>query len=247
MNEEQWKKIQIDEQDTNYSISSKGQVRNDITGMMMKQGLQQGYYHITLALGGNKIKRMRVHRLVALAFIPNPENKPYVNHIDGNRQNNNIENLEWTTPAENAQHAVKTGLRRKTTGRPVIQYSLAGEEMITYASATEAARELNLQQSKITECCKRNRMTTGDFQWRYVDDPNKDVQPITDRKAYHPGRRVAQMDDEDNIIAIYPSFSQAAQAVNGSGSAIANVCNGKNIHHKGFKWKIVDEIVQEEN
>ncbi len=241
-----WKKIVIDDEITNYSVSDEGEVRNDNNNTLLKLGLQQGYLHVGLSIN-KKIKRMRVHRLVAIAFIPNPDNKPYVNHKDGNRQNNKVSNLEWNTPSENAQHAVATGLRSKTRGRAVIQYSLAGKEMITFVSATEAARELNLQQSKITLCCLRQRLTTGDFQWRYADDPNKDdIQPIIDRKSYHPGKKVAQLDENENILNIYPSFSQAAAAVNGSGSAIANVCNGKNIHHKGFKWKIVDEIVQED-
>lgn len=242
-----WKKIIIDNEVTNYSVSDIGEVRNDLTNTLLKLGLQQGYLHVGLTIN-KKVKRMRVHRLVAIAFIPNLENKPYVNHIDGNRQNNKVSNLEWCTPSENAQHAVKTGLRKKTTGRAVIQYSLDGKEMLTFVSATEAARELNLQQSKITSCCKRDRITTGDFQWRYADDPNKDdVKPITDRKGYHKAKRVAQLDDNDNILNIYKSFSQAAKAVNGTGSAIANVCNGINIHHKGFKWKIVDDIVQEDD
>ena len=176
----------------------------------MSLSLQQGYLHVGLTIN-KKVKQMRVHRLVAEAFIPNPENKPYVNHIDGDRKNNHITNLEWVTPAENAQHAVEAGLRKKTRARPVIQYSLDGRELLTFSSATAAARELNLQQSKITSCCKRDRMTTGDFQWRYADDPNKDVQPITDRRSYHPGKKVAQMDDEGNILNIYPSYSSLPQ------------------------------------
>ena len=241
-----WKKIFIDDIETIYSVSDEGEVRNDEKGTLLKLGLQQGYLHVGLSLGHGQMKRMRVHRLVAQAFIPNPENKPYVNHIDGNRQNNNVNNLEWNTPKENAQHAVETGLRKNTRGRAVIQYSLAGEEMLTFVSATEAARELGLQQSKITSCCLRDRQTTGNFQWRYADDPNKDdVKPIINSN-YHPGKKVAQMDDDGNILNIYPSFKQAADAVKGSGSAIANVCNGINIHHKGFRWKIVDEIVQED-
>ena len=240
----EWKKIIIDNKETNYSVSDKGEVRNDVTTLPMKLGLQQGYLHVGLAIGG-KVKRMRVHRLVAQAFIPNPENKPYVNHIDGNRQNNCVENLEWNTPSENAQHAVATGLRTKTRGRPVVQYSLDGREMMTFVSATEAARELGLQQSKITACCLRDRHTTGDFQWRYLDDPKKDDVKNYQAPLYY-SKKVAQLDDDNNILKIFPSFRSAAEAVGGSATAIANVCNGKNIHHKGFKWQIVDEIVQED-
>ena len=95
-----WKKIIYNNITTDYSISDSGEVRKDTTNYIMKLQIQQGYNHVTIQING-KPKRFRVHRLVAEAFIPNPESKPYVNHIDGNRQNNLVENLEWVTPAEN--------------------------------------------------------------------------------------------------------------------------------------------------
>ena len=95
--------------DTNYSISTNGEVKNNLTGKILSQSIQQGYKHVTLLIN-NKQKRCRVHRLVAETFINNPENKPYVNHIDGDRANNNVENLEWVTPSENTIHAVKLGI-----------------------------------------------------------------------------------------------------------------------------------------
>lgn len=73
-----------------------------------KKGL--GYYRVQLCKN-DSIEKALVHRLVAQAFIPNPKNKPQVNHIDGNKLNNHISNLEWTTVSENAQHAIVTGLK----------------------------------------------------------------------------------------------------------------------------------------
>lgn len=69
----------------------------------------RGYANITLIKNGNKFKTV-IHRLVAKAFIPNPENKPEVNHINGNKANNNVDNLEWCTRTYNIQHAFKNGL-----------------------------------------------------------------------------------------------------------------------------------------
>ncbi len=75
----------------------------------------KGYLRVTLYKDGSR-KNFLIHRLIATHFIPNPENKPQVNHIDGNKINNNIDNLEWVTPSENTQHAYDTGLQGKQLG-----------------------------------------------------------------------------------------------------------------------------------
>ena len=238
-----WKKIIFEGQQTDYSVSDEGQVRKDSTNYILSQSSQQDYKHVTLNING-KQKRMRVHRLVAEAYIENPFNKPYVNHIDGNRGNNNVKNLEWVTPSENTQHAVRTGLFKSGVARAVIQYDLDGNEMMTYESASEAARQTGGSQAHITQCCKRQRETDNDYQWRYADDPNPEVTKV--QKRFITGKRVAKCDEDGNILDIYSSFKEAARAVQGTSSAISRVCSGTNIRHKGYKWKLVDEIVQEE-
>lgn len=238
-----WKKYYYNGEETDYSISSQGQVRKDKTNYILSQSLQMDYFHVTLLIKG-KQKRMRVHRLVAETFLENNQNKQYVNHINGIKQDNRVENLEWSTPSQNTQHAVSMGLMGHHRKKPVIQYNLDGQEMMTFQSASEAARQTGGSQSKITQCCLRNRQTANDYQWRYLDDPNKNVQKI--QKRYITGKMVAQCDEEGNILNIYPSFKKAAEAVNGTSSAISRVCSGLNIRHKGYKWKIVEEIVQED-
>ena len=96
-----------------YLITSDGTVINRETGHVMKQLVNTGgYYYVQLSI--NKKHRCRtVHRLLAEAFIPNPDKKPYINHIDGDRKNNAIENLEWCTAQENTDHAAKV-LQRLT-------------------------------------------------------------------------------------------------------------------------------------
>ena len=237
-----WKKFIYEGQETDYSVSTEGEVRKDTTNYILSQSSQQDYKFVGLIING-KQKRMRVHRMVALAFIDNPDNKPYVNHINGNRSDNNVENLEWVTPSENTQHAVNTGLFKSGRTRAVIQYNLNGEQMATFESATEAARQTGGSQSKITMCCRRQRDSANDYQWRYYDDI-QDVQKI--EKKFITGKKVAQCDEEGNILKIYPSFKEAARAVNGTSSAISRVCSGTNIRHKGYKWKLVEEIVQED-
>jgi hypothetical protein len=95
-----------------YQISNLGRVRNCKTGYTLKNVLSRiGYFVVYLQSGGKKTKRgVLVHRLMAQAFIPNPENFPHVNHIDGCKTNNDLGNLEWITPKGNTQHAISIGL-----------------------------------------------------------------------------------------------------------------------------------------
>lgn len=94
----------------NYSVSTEGQVRNDITGKLLSPGTTGNGYQKVVLYSQGKRNEYSVHRLVALAFLDNPENKPQVNHIDGNKANNNLNNLEWCTVSENLVHAYAHGL-----------------------------------------------------------------------------------------------------------------------------------------
>lgn len=109
MEEELWKCIPG--YNRAYEISNFGRIRSSKFGSIEQKSLRllNGYYGTTLHLGGVRTT-VKVHRMVAHAFIPNPENKPQVNHIDGNKLNNHVSNLEWCTAKENINHAIDTGL-----------------------------------------------------------------------------------------------------------------------------------------
>lgn len=241
-----WKKIFYEGQELFYSVSTDGQVRNDNTGRILKQQQNNEYKKVALSLGHGHMKNFNVHRLVAEAFIPNPEHKEIVNHIDGVRYHNTVDNLEWCTTVENAIHAHQTGLVGYQKMRAVRQFSLNGIWMMDFESATEAARQTNCQQGKITEVCRGNRKTAGNYQWRYVDSGIEELPAVPLPSCTK--KKVAQYDKDGNFIAIYDSYKEAARAVNGTSSAISRICSGTpGLHtHKGFVWKIVEEIVQEE-
>lgn len=105
MSLENWRPIKGFE---NYSVSTWGRVKNNKTGdLLLQEKHYKGYMRVDLYNGEGKKRHMKVHRLVAEAFIPNPEGKPQVNHIDGNNRNNSISNLEWVTDQENKERAVE--------------------------------------------------------------------------------------------------------------------------------------------
>ena len=108
---EEWRTIIIDEEETNYEVSSNGLVRNKTTKHILKpQTINSGYLTITICLDNKRRKGMLIHRLVAIAFIPNENNYPEVNHKDEDKTNNNVENLEWCTSKYNQNYG--TAIKR---------------------------------------------------------------------------------------------------------------------------------------
>ena len=110
----------------------------------------------------------RLHRIVAQTFIENPENKEQVNHIDGNKTNNAVSNLEWVTNQENQIHKFKTGLGNNFT-RKIIQLDLEMNKIKEFESIVEASKALNIGKSNIRGVLTNYRKTAGGFIFRYLE------------------------------------------------------------------------------
>jgi len=115
-----------------FEVSNNGQIRKTETKHVYKLHLNKtGYWQVCVSLGSRNNKKIfRLHKAVAETFIPNPDNKKTVNHIDGNKQNNLVENLEWATYSENTKHAFNTGLATPVRGTDSPFSKLTKEDII---------------------------------------------------------------------------------------------------------------------
>lgn len=108
--------FRVVEEFPNYSISNLGNIINNKFNKVRKQQTDKDGYKKIMLYKNNKSKLLSIHRLVAIAFIPNPNNKEQVNHKDNNPSNNNVDNLEWNTPLENTQYCIKQGRKYIVSG-----------------------------------------------------------------------------------------------------------------------------------
>lgn len=172
-----------------YQANNLGEIRNYPKESKYKKGViikskilspaNKKYKHITLYKNNIK-KTFDIHRLIAITFLDNPENKLCVNHINGIPHDNRLENLEWCTHSENILHSFKY-LNRKShaknkfgkdnkLSKKVIQYSLNGVYVSEFYGISEAHRETKVNLGHISEVARGNRKSAGGFIWKYVEN-----------------------------------------------------------------------------
>lgn len=165
----QWKEIQG--YNSRYFISSNGQIKNKY-GKILKPWIRNGYYTIGLMVN-KKRTNYYVHRLVAEYFLSNPDKqRNFVNHLDGDKLNNNVSNLEWCTRQENAQHAYETGLLVPTVEnlvrfdrKPVIRI----EDGKWFSGVTEAANQMGVCEAAMSKCLNKGLSATCcGYHWKFA-------------------------------------------------------------------------------
>lgn len=165
-----WKDIESYE---DYQVSTCGRVKSLKFGKEKFLKLKKhrgGYIQVNLWKDGNR-KQYSVQRLVAIAFIANPENKPHVNHKDENKENNCVWNLEWCDAKYNNNYGTnnKKVSKTLTNNEKISKKVICVETNKVYPSTMEAYRQTGVYNSNIVNCCNGKLKTAGKFHWRYVD------------------------------------------------------------------------------
>lgn len=161
-----------------YQISSLGRVKSLARHNVPEEKIiafqlsHKGYERIRIGIGRNFKRSMQVHRLVAIAFIPNPDNLPQVNHKDGNKRNNRVDNLEWCTNIENQRHAWENGLKRSCyhSGKPNTPVSMidpvTSNVIWQYRSVADASRHTGIKRENILKVLRGEREKAGGYIWK---------------------------------------------------------------------------------
>jgi len=225
-----------------YQASTLGKIRSldkyvnyKNKGLALKKGIilnpkisNKGYYEVTLM---KNLKRYykRVHKLIALTFIENPNNYTIINHINENKLDNRIENLEWCTCKYNIEVYHENRMN-------IYQYDLNGNFIKEWKSITKAANEFKLDKTGIQHCCKGCLKTYKNYIWSYKK-LNKDE--INKRLKNNVLVKINQCDNNGNILNTFNSITEAAKFVGCNPSAISMYLSGVRKNVKGYIWKRV--------
>lgn len=208
-------------------------------GKVLSQNIVGGYCTVNLCFGKNKYS-VKVHRLVALAFLQNPNNYPIINHKDENKQNNHVSNIEWCTYRHNVRWGCAIEKQKanredyfQRKRKPIVQYSIKGDFIEKYDSMTQAYNITGIAISCISACCNRRVKTAGGYVFRY-DSDNFDIVSHRKTKQYSS---VVCLYLNGKFVCEYLSISAATQDFGRKKSAaISHALNGRRPTAFGYKW-----------
>lgn len=195
-----------------YEVSNCGQIKSLRKGALLTPHKINGYYVIRLCKNG-KMKNHKVHRLVAIAFIPNPENKAFVDHIDTNRSNNRVENLRWVTRQENYDNPISQKRQKESVMRQVLQYDLEGNLINAFPSITDASKKTGVRISAIHQSCSGHTITSKGYIWRFKEDATSVSEVVArNKKPKTANRKVEAWLNGEKIV--FESMCRAAKELN---------------------------------
>lgn len=235
------KNIVIDNISTLYYITQDGKCYNSKTGKYLagQENCKNHYFSYNLTMPDGSKKRCYAHRLVAEAFLmPLTKNHTEVNHKDGNKLNNCVDNLEWVTPQENQKHAIDQELRKFNH---VFCFSKDKQLVAEYLNVPAASAAAGISASIISqELNKEIKTLSGGFYW----SKSRTLGETKNYKNTGRSKAVNQYDLNGKFIMTYPSTGAAARALGVSASShIGECCRGKIKSYKGFIYRYVEDIV----
>lgn len=229
-----------------YMISNTGKVYSKLNNLIKKTAYtNDGHEVIILSRDGKQFGTF-VHRLVAKAFIPNPNNFPLINHKDENPANNNVDNLEWCNYSYNNTYNDKHIKIGKKIGQVIYQYDSDGNLMFEYYSGKEAARQIGAKSDcNISDCCNGKLFTTHGYVFSHeklskeevLDRFKKSNSSRLQKNNRTFSKTVNQYDLDMNFITSYPSTQEAGRQLGFSNSLISSVCRGELKQTHGFIFK----------
>ena len=234
-----------------YEVSDQGRLRNIKTGRVFTGTKDAfGYKHVRLVSGDGYSLR-KVHRIVAEAFIENPENKPIVDHINNDKTDNRVENLRWCTYSENSRNYIESD--KYVPGckvKKIAQYDMQGNLIGTFNNTWEASAATGIQHFTIYPAAKGLLKTAGGYMWRfYSDSPEKKIEVRTDQRL-HPVIRVQSDGKEKRYESVMAAAieikAERSKTVTGSvisvSMTIRSAAKGVTKTAYGYRWKFVDEV-----
>ena len=228
-----------------YYVTSQGDVVNAYGNTLTPTINKKTGYKTVSLWKNNKGSSKTIHRLVALTYLTNPNNLPEVNHIDGNKLNNHVDNLEWVTRSENMIHAYATGLAKQTklldysTYEPLLERFLLGESMT--ALATEHSAGLTRVTINMRKLAK-DRGVHEKFEAQLKEQKRiRNTQANATKK-----QEVAQYTLDGELVAVHTSLTSASKALGKSTTGpISNAVRGITKTAYGFKWELVDTALND--